>query len=43
MIPSTIARVTKPRAIKNILKLLFFRYAKIDTKLRKTEIFKLTI
>jgi hypothetical protein len=43
MIASTIARVTNPSAIKNILTLLFFRYAKIDTNPRKTEIFKLTM
>jgi hypothetical protein len=43
MITSTIASVTNPSAINNILILLFFRYAKIDTNPRKTEIFKLTI
>ncbi len=43
IIPSTIARVTNPSAINNILMLLFFRYAKIETNPRKTEIFKLTI
>lgn len=43
MIASTIASVTNPSAINNILILLFFRYAKIDTNPRKTEIFKLTI
>jgi len=43
IIPSTIARVTNPSAIKNILMLLFFKYAKIDTSPRKIEIFKLTI
>jgi hypothetical protein len=43
MIPSTKASVTNPRAIKNILMLLFFKYAKIDTNPRKTAIFRLTI
>ena len=43
IITSTIASVTNPSAINNILLLLFFKYAKIDTNPRKTEIFKLTI
>jgi hypothetical protein len=43
IITSTIARVTNPSAMHNILKLLFFRYAKIATNPRKTEIFRLTI
>jgi hypothetical protein len=43
MIPSTKASVTNPSAIKNILMLIFFKYAKIDTNPRKTAIFKLTI
>lgn len=43
IIPSTMARVTNPSAIRNILMLLFFKYAKIDTSPRKTAIFKLTI
>jgi hypothetical protein len=43
IITSTLARVTNPSAIHSILKLLFFKYAKIDTNPRKTEIFRLTI
>lgn len=42
IITSTIASVTNPRAIQSILKLLFFKYAKIATNPRKTEMFKLT-
>ena len=43
IITSTIASVTNPSAIHSILKLLFFKYAKIATNPRKTEMFKLTI